>query len=52
VEVVVLEHLAGDWEIRQASVAAERRDAATAAFRVRVEPDSETKLTYTAREKF
>lgn len=52
VEVVVLEHLAGDWEIRQASVTAERRDAGTAAFRVQVEPDSETKLTYTARERF
>lgn len=52
VEVVVLEHLAGDWEIRQASVPAERRDASTAAFRVRVEPDAETKLTYTARERY
>ncbi|MFA6107535.1 MAG: DUF4139 domain-containing protein [Candidatus Latescibacterota bacterium] len=52
VEVVVLEHLAGDWEIRQTSLPAERRDASTAAFRVRIEPDAETKLTYTARERY
>ena len=52
VEVSVLEHVNGDWEIRQSSHAGVRRDAGTVVFRLPVAADSETRLTYTVRERF
>lgn len=49
VEVIVVEHLWGDWRITDSSHAYEKKDAQTVEFTVDVGPDEEVKVTYTAR---
>jgi len=51
IEVVVLDHTWGDWEVRQASLPSKKKDATTVEFRVTVEPDAEAVLTYTLRQR-
>lgn len=50
VEVVVQESVWGDWEIRDASLPFEKKDARTAEFRVPVAADTEAVLTFTIRQ--
>lgn len=52
VEITVVEHLFGDWEILRESHEHTKKDARTLEFRVRVAPDEEVKVTYTAQVKF
>ena len=51
VEVVVVEHLYGytEWEIREASLPYEKKDASTIEFKVSLAPDEEVLLNYTVR---
>jgi hypothetical protein len=51
VEVVVVEHLYGytEWEIREASLPYEKKDASTVEFKVSLAPDEEVVLNYTVR---
>lgn len=52
IEVVVIERLWGDWEIRASSHPHLKKDATTAEFRLPVPADQETVLTFTVRQKF
>jgi len=52
VEITVVEHLFGDWEILRESHEHTQKDARTLEFHVRVAPDQEVKVTYTAQVKF
>jgi hypothetical protein len=52
VDVVAVEHLQGDWQIRQSTHPAQRRDAHTAAFTLHVAADDTTRLVYTVRERY
>ena len=52
VKVEVIEHLYGDWEILKNSLPYQRVDASTIKFIVEIEPDKESKVTYTAQYKF
>lgn len=52
VQIVVVEHLSGDWEILTESHSHKKKDAHTVEFTVPVEANSETKLTYTVRFSF
>jgi hypothetical protein len=51
VEVVVVEHLWSytEWEIRESSLPYEKKDVNTIEFKVRLDKDQETLLTYTVR---
>jgi hypothetical protein len=48
VEVVVVEHLPGDWTIRQSSHHFKKKDANTVEFSIEVPSDGEVVVTYTA----
>ena len=52
IEVLVIDHAWGDWEIRQSSLPGIKKDANTAEFRVPVGPDEEVALTYTLRIRY
>ncbi len=52
VQVVAVEHLQGDWQIRQSTHPAQRRDAHTVAFTLHVAADDTTRLVYTVRERY
>lgn len=47
IEVLVTEHLWGDWEIRQSSHAYNKKDASTIEFIIPVKKDAETIVKYT-----
>lgn len=49
IEVTVIEHLYGDWEIIQRTHEFEKKDANTAEFKIPVPVNGETVLRYTAR---
>jgi hypothetical protein len=51
VEVTVVEHAWGDWEIVKSSHPAKKKDASTIEFTVRCAPDAPLTLTYTLRTK-
>jgi len=51
VTITVIEHIWGDWEIRNPSVEYRKKDAYTAEFDVRVGADEEVTLTFTVRRK-
>ncbi len=51
VTITVIEHIWGDWEIRNASAEYRKKDAYTAEFDVRVAADQEVTLTFTVRRK-
>jgi hypothetical protein len=52
VEITVVEHLSGDWEIRSKTHEYKKRDAQTVEFKVPVAKDGETVLSYTVRYKW
>ncbi|MDP2806742.1 MAG: DUF4139 domain-containing protein, partial [bacterium] len=52
VEINVVEHLSGDWEIKSKTHEYKKRDAQTVEFRVPVAKDGETVLNYTVRYKW
>jgi hypothetical protein len=52
VEIIVVEHLSGDWEIKSKTHEFKKRDAQTVEFRVPVAKDGETVLSYTVRYKW
>jgi len=52
VEIEVIEHLWGDWEILRSSHPWKKRDAYTVKFPVKVKPDSEEIVTYTVRYRW
>lgn len=52
VEIIVVEHLSGDWEIRSKTHEFKKRDAQTVEFKVPVAKDGETVLSYTVRYKW
>jgi hypothetical protein len=52
VEITVVEHLFGDWEIYQKSHPFTKKDAHTVEFVVNVPAHGETKLTYSVRSVF
>lgn len=52
VEVVVTEHLSGDWKIIKASHPYERKDARTLELKVPVKKDSEAVINYRVRYKW
>ncbi len=52
VEVVVSEHVYGDWSIRKSSHKYEKKRADLIEFRLPVDADGETVLTYTVRRRF
>lgn len=47
IEVLVTEHLWGDWEIRESSHAYNKKDARTIEFVIPVKKDAETVVKYT-----
>lgn len=51
VDVVVVEHLSGDWDIRRESAKFRKKDASTVEFPVSVAADDSVTVTYTARVK-
>jgi len=51
VDVVVVEHLSGDWDIRRESTQFRKKDAMTVEFPVTVAADDSVTVTYTARIK-
>ena len=52
IEVVVSERIYGDWSIRKSSHDYEKKKADLAEFRIPVDVDGETILTYTVRRRF
>ncbi len=52
VNIVVVEHLLGDWRITESSHKYFKKDASTVEFPVEVEKNSEVKVTYTVRTKW
>ncbi|MBI4727243.1 DUF4139 domain-containing protein [candidate division TA06 bacterium] len=52
VEVTVVEHLSGDWEIKSKTHEFKKRDAQAVEFKVPVARDGETVLSYTVRYKW
>jgi hypothetical protein len=52
IEVVVSEHIYGDWSIRKASHEYEKKKADLVEFILPVEVDGETVLTYTVRRRY
>ena len=48
VEVIVVEHLWGDWEITRSSLKYEKKDGNTFEFKVPVPKNSEAAVEYTA----
>jgi len=52
VEITVVEHLFGDWEVLRESHKHTKKDARTLEFHVRVAPDEEVQVTYTAQVKY
>ena len=52
VEVVVSEHIYGDWSIRKSSHEYEKKRDFLAEFRLPVDVDGETILTYTVRRRY
>lgn len=48
----IIEHIHGDWVVRDASANYIKRDASTIYFPVTIEPDSETYITYTYRKEW
>jgi hypothetical protein len=52
VEVTVVEHLSGDWEIRSKTHEYKKRDSQTVEFKVPVARDEEAVLSYTVRYKW
>lgn len=52
IEVLVIERLWGDWEVRESSHPHVKKDAFTAEFRLPVAADQEAVLTYTVRQKY
>ncbi len=52
VEIVVVEHLSGDWKITQSSHKYNKRDARTVEFTILVPKDGEVILNYTYRTKW
>lgn len=51
VQITVVEHIWGDWEILESSHAYEKKDAYTVEFKIPVEADKETVITYRVRRK-
>ena len=51
VEIVVVDHFWGDWEIVRESSPHEKATATKCEFRVTVEPEHEVVLTYTVRQR-
>jgi len=51
-EIVVVEHLSGDWKITQNSHKYQKKDASTIEFVIPVARDGETVLNYTYRSKW
>lgn len=51
VQITVVEHIWGDWEIQEASHPYEKKDAYTIEFKVSVEADKEAVITYRVRRK-
>jgi hypothetical protein len=51
VEITVIEHLYGDWQIIEKTHDFEKKDAYTVEFKIPVAPGGETILRYTARMK-
>ena len=49
VDVTVIEHAAGDWEIIKSSVPAKKKDATTFEFAVNAKPETPLTITYTIR---
>jgi len=49
VDVTVIEHAAGDWEILKSSVPAKKKDATTFEFAVTAKPETPLTITYTIR---
>ncbi|HEX9935070.1 MAG TPA: hypothetical protein VGB38_07735, partial [bacterium] len=47
VEIVVSEHFWGDWKITKQSAPSAKKDSRTAEFRIPVQPDGESVLSYT-----
>jgi hypothetical protein len=52
IEVIVSEHIYGEWSIRNSSHEHEKKKADLAEFRLPVEVDGETILTYTVRRRY
>jgi hypothetical protein len=52
VDLVVIEHLYGDWKVLRASHATRQKDARTLEIPVRVEKDGEAVITYTSRTRY
>lgn len=52
VEVVVVEHLYGDWEITKESLEHTKKDAFTAEWKISVPKDGETILIYTVTQSW
>ena len=51
VEIVVVDHFWGDWEIIRSSLDYKKVSATKVEFKVRVEPEQEAVLTYTVRTR-
>lgn len=51
VEIVVVDHFGGDWEIIRESQPHQKPSASKCEFRVTVEPEKEFVLTYTVRQR-
>jgi hypothetical protein len=51
VEIVVLDHPYGDWEVTKSSLTYKKISATKLEFRVSVEPEQEATLTYTIRTR-
>jgi hypothetical protein len=49
VDVAVVEHARGDWEIVRSSVPAKKKDASTFEFAVRLKPEEPVTVSYTIR---
>ena len=52
VNIVVVEHLTGDWKIIESSHEYHKKDASTVEIPVEVPKDGEVKITYTVRTKW
>ena len=52
IDVVVSERIYGDWSIRKSSHDYEKKKADLVEFRLPVEVDGETVLTYTVRRRY
>ena len=51
VEIVVVDHFGGDWEIIRASHLHQQPTATKCEFRITVEPEQEVVITYTVRQR-